>query len=111
MKDIIFDSEEQVLNYLSFHCKRYRDVKHGRFSPPKQKSLDEKRHKKKEHHDHHGMLNLPIHSKTFNVRVSPANSSHSIANAGSSHRVDLTSERKDPARKLSNKITPQVNGE
>ena len=94
MKDIIFDSEESVLNYLSFHCKRYRDAKYGRFSPPKQRSLDEKRHKKREpHHDHHGTLNLPVHAKTFHVRVSPANSSQNVAaSSGSSHRVDQPSE-------------------
>lgn len=35
MKDIIFDTDDQVLKYLNFHCKRYRDAKFGRFSPPK----------------------------------------------------------------------------
>lgn len=32
IKDIILETEENVLGYLSFHCKRYRDVKNGKFT-------------------------------------------------------------------------------
>ena len=96
-----------MLTYLGFHCKRYRDAKLGRFSPPKPKP-DEKRHRKKhDHHDNHGTLNLPLHQATFK-RSSPANSSHNVAASGSngsSLRVDVVSDKN--AKKINNKATPQ----
>lgn len=32
VKEIILETEENVLGYLNFHCKRYRDVKNGKFT-------------------------------------------------------------------------------
>ena len=32
VKDIILETEENVLGYLSFHCRRYRDVKNLKFN-------------------------------------------------------------------------------
>ena len=32
VKEIILETEENVLGYLNFHCKRYRDVKNGKFN-------------------------------------------------------------------------------
>ena len=32
VKEIILETEENVLSYLNFHCRRYRDVKNGRFT-------------------------------------------------------------------------------
>ena len=49
IKDIIFDSEEKVLEYLKYHCMRYRDAKHGRFSPFRNRRHEKKQSPKARH--------------------------------------------------------------